>query len=473
MDEVQHRIVALRAELREQTSQARRTLADAYKLSGDVFVDEVGTIVRVVNGEGEFFYTPDAARMRGPMLEQLAESRKDLYGRIGSQFRPNSRVLVIGSGSDVDAIRSLAACGHDVIATDFAEVVVDALRHRVDVPAFACDLLYLDRILPEPVDYIVGNSVLGYLDPAKCRRIVSNLWTASTAGGVFTFDQTPHPGYFEIAEQHEEQLLVNPSAADPRKLTEYVKRLGPAKGIAAMAVYAFNRSRAINFATISIVSEMFRGHGARTSTGEYELVTKTGAINPDPILRIARSHDALLEPVEGEERFETVEAALRARRDEKPWLALVYVDRGAAEPLARALGIHTTAREDAWGVMHYVAEHPPTNDDIAAVRDSVLAELDPVRAATRIIAAIDGAGYVPPRPMRKAVAADQTIHKGVAVGDIPADQEQADLGIDRAYAAERQQAVHQSQRVNTERSARDRREQRKRQKRDRKRQRGR
>ena len=472
-DEIQRRIVALRAEIRGQARQVRRTLVEAYRLSGDVFVEEVGTIVRVVNGEGEFFYTPDAARMRGPMLEQQAESRRELYGRIGAQLRPRSRVLVIGAGSDIDLINSLGAAGHDVLATDFAEVVVEALRRRVDVPAFACDLLYLDRILPEPVDYIIGNSGLGYLDPAKCRRIVSNLWAACKGGGLFTFDQTPHPGYFEIAEQNEQQVLVNPSAADPRKLTEYIERLGVAKGIAAMAVYAFNRSRSINLATISIVSDMFRGHGARTTLGEYELVTKTGGINSDPILRIAKSDEKLLETITGEERFETAEAALRAARDQKPGLMIVYVDRAAAEPLARALGIHTNPREDAWNVMYYVADHPPADEDIEAVRGSVLAELDPRAAGARILAAIDGDGYVPPRPMRKAVAADQTIHKGVAIGDIPTDQERADLEIDRVYASEREQAARQQQRTSTERAERDKRDQRKRQKRDRKRQRGR
>jgi hypothetical protein len=226
-------------------------------------------------------------------------------------------------------------------------------------------------------------------------------------------------------------------------------------------------------ATISIVSEMFRGHGARTSFGEYDLVARNGAINADPILRIAKSDDAVLEAIAGEARFETVEAALRAPRDDKPGLMLLYVDRAAAEPLARALHIHTNAREDAWNVIYYVAEHPPADEDIATVREAVLAELHPGLAAQRIIAAIDGAGYLPPRPMRKAVAADQTIHKAVALGDVRVDLERADLEIDRAYAAEHQQATRESHRVTQARAEKERRNKRKRQKRDRKRQRDR
>ncbi len=470
MAEVQERIEGLRAELRAK-APVRATLPDAYKLNGDVYVESVGTIARIANGTGEFFYTPDAAQMRGPVLQQLAVPRRDLFKKIGRQLKPKSRVLMAGAGSDVDSIESLLAEGHEVIATDFAEDVVQALRRRVTVPAFACDLIHLDRVLPEPVDYVLANSVLGYLDPGKAKKVVANLWAACSRGAIFSFDQTPNPHYFEAAAAQTEQTLVNASGADPRKLTAYIEALGVSAGIAAMALYVYHRGRAVNFAIISVIAELFASHGASTALGDYDLVVPGKGTHPDPILRVAKTDQDVLLPVDGETHFANAREALEADVGAKPWLQLVYVDREAAVPLARALGIHTNARADAWAVMQYVAENGPSEPDLNSQRAAVLTELDPSLAAQRIRAVIDAGEFVPTKRMRKAVMVDQTIHKGVALGSMPVTPERADIEIDRVYSEERQRSMETSARVRAGDAERARREKQKQQKKDRKKQR--
>ncbi len=471
MAEVRRRIESLRAELRTKVA-VRATLPEAYKLNGDVYVESVGTIAHITNGVGEFFYTPDAFQMRGPVLQQLAVPRRELFTKIARQLKTNSRVLMVGAGSDVDSIESLLAEGHEVIATDFAEDVVQALQRRVSVHAFACDLIHLDQVLPEPVDYVIANSVLGYLDPSKAKTVIANLWNACSRGAVFSFDQTPNPHYFEVASDQAEETLVNASGADPRKLTAYIEALGVPAGIAAMALYVYHRGRAVNFAITSVVAEMFEAHGAQTALGDYLLVVPGKGQHPDPILRVAKADQDLLQPVDGETRFSTAREALEADRDAKPWLQLVYVDRESAVPLARALGIHTNARADAWEVIRYVGEHGPAQTDIDAQRDAVLAELTPSLAAERIRAVIDALKFVPAKRLRKAVMVDQTIHKGVAMGSMPgATPERADIEIDRVYAEERQRSIEKATRTRTSDVDRGRRDKQKQQKKDRKKQR--
>ena len=470
IDEIQTRVDALRVELRAKAPLSRPTLKEAYQVTGDVYVESIGTIAHIANGTGEFFYTPETEIMRGPVLKQLAVPRRELFAKIGKQLKPKSRILMAGAGSDTDSIEALLNEGHEVIATDFAEDVVAALRRRVSVPAFACDLIYLDRVLPEPVDYIFANSVLGYLDPSKAKRVISNLWNGCSRGGVFTFDQTPNPHYFDIAEARTEEVLVNPSGADPRLLTAYVRRLGTAGGIAAMALHTYHRSRAINFAMMTVIADQFRAHGARTVLGDFTLHVPGNGQHPDPILRVAKGDDGLLQAVEGEERFQSPEEALLADREAKPHLQLVYVDRGAAVPLAEALGIHSDARQDAWEVMRYVAQHDLTEKDLKEQRDMVLAELDLSLASQRIRAVIDSGVFVPAKRLRKALMADQTIHKGVALGNMPQSMEQADEQIDRVYAEERQRAVDQQKRAREAAATRARRDKQKQQKKDRKKQ---
>jgi len=79
--------------------------------------------------------------------------------------------------------------------------------------------------LPEPVDVIVGNSVMGYLEPSKVDRIVRVLHESMTRGAVFTFDLNPHPAYFELLDEKERDTCINAGCADPTKLLELVEEL--------------------------------------------------------------------------------------------------------------------------------------------------------------------------------------------------------------------------------------------------------
>lgn len=438
--EVDRRLQILRQQLRSESPQRRQTIQEAYKLSGDVYVEELGTIANISNGVGEFFYTAETELLRGETLKVASEPRRELFQKLGNQLKRKSRVLVIGAGSDFDLIDSLRLCGHEVIATDFGQDIIRRLQNKYDVPSFACDLVYLDTILPEPVDYIVANSVLGYLDPRKLKKITDNIWHSFTQAGIFTFDMTPHPFYFDIAEEKTSQTLVNPSAADPRMLTKFINTHGVRQGIAAMSHYTVMRGSIVNYAMLSVLGDAFEKYGSKPALGEYKIrVAGEGTISC-PMLRIDKEDNNILLPIESETPHSTATEAIEASSDLKPRFSLTYIDREAAEPLAHAIGIHTSARMDAWNVITYVDNNQATATEVEAQKQVALSELNLDVAKKRILFAIEN-GFKPAKRMRMSLIKEQTLRKGVVTGMFPITPEQADLRIDEIHKQEKEKIL--------------------------------
>lgn len=399
-------------------------------LTGEAFVDTVGAVVRVARGSSDFFYTPEAIPMRDVALGRLEESRRAFFAALAAQFPPRSRILNVGAGGDVVPIDSMRDAGHEIISTDFAMDTVEALKRRIDTPAFACDLADLAEILPAEVDFMIGNSTLAYLDPPKARRIVSNLFRAMRYGAVFTFDLSPHPHYFCIAEGKTKPTLINESAADPATLAELINRYGAKDGMGAMAHRTVQRGESVNAAVVSVLKGFFEAEGARCRMGRQFYRDRSGGQAHCLVLRVAKAHDAILTPVAGEEFFDPSLSPEEQATGKPPLLVLACLDRDSGEVLARLLGIHQDRRQDPWLVADYVETHQDPRSLPDEVRRAVLAELNPARLAERIRTCLERGQYEVPTPLPFWVATDQFFHKSVIMGEVPFSREAADLKID-------------------------------------------
>lgn len=347
-------------------------------------------------------------------------------------------MLNIGAGADVELVERFSRAGHEVISTDFAETTTRVLATRVASPTFACDLVHLGRVVPEPVDVIVGNSVMGYLDPSKVDRVVRVLHELMVHGAVFTFDLTPHPSYFDLLDGKERDTCINSGGADPTKLLELVRRYGPKHGLGAMAYYVACRNLSAKLAVVSFLRTRFAALGAKCSAGAI-MLRRLASLT----LRVSKSFDPILAPVPRETSYDDADAYMTGfvRQAPPPRFDLRYIDRGVGEALARALGIHRSAREDPW----LVAEHVSRSQDAAGlpdeVRMAVLAETVPSRYAARIEPYLAGKPMPVREPLPKAVAFDQVCHCWVLDRAIGIDVAEADRRIDAMYASAPAQGV--------------------------------
>jgi len=431
--EVGERIRSLRSRLEEAAPRKARTLEEAWKIDGQVFVAAIGSIVNVVNHETEFFYIPAILPARDLMLDQLRASRQRLFDGIATQLGAPRRVLVIGAGGDVRPIESLRRRSHEIIATDFAEDVVEVLRKKADVRAFACDLVHLDRILPEPVDAVVANSTLGYIDPAKLATVVRNVTSAVTLGGVFTFDLTPHPQYFNMALGATQQTVANESSPDPRRLIALVREHGVGKGIAAATLESGLASLAVNLAIVALLKRRFEAEGLQCSTGEYTLESASGALMTSLILRVSRRDGVLLEPLSGEVAYDDPLEALQRQELNQLSYFLPCLDRATGEELAKEFGIHRSSREDAWLIPMFLKGNPAETSHYGALLPEVMSRLDPNVLANRIDEYVNGRAYVAPSRLPVAVLFDQYTRKMVFQGVQGLTVEEADFRIDLGY----------------------------------------
>lgn len=434
MDAVASNTARLRDREMARTKQHTATLQEAWRLAGEVYVESVGAVVDVFNNETEFFYIPEILPTRDNLLSTQRDFRRAFYVRVAAQLPSRSRVLVIGCGGDTAPIEAFQLAGHEVIATDFNQEIVDAMQRRVDTPTFACDLVHLDEVLPEPVDVVFGNSTLGYVAPSKLRKVVSNVSGGSRLGGVFTFDLTPHPHYFYMATDKRAQTVANESSPDPADLLAFVERLGVAKGIAAMAAYHAARTLAVGGALLAILRREFEASGARCATFAYDIVNGRGGKHPSLSLRVSRGFETLLQPVVPERAYGEPRDLIREDREGGSMLVLPYIDRGMGEALARRLGVHRSWRDDAWLVGDYLRKHQPGREAVREARAAVQADIDPELYATRISRFVDGQDYTPPPRPRFAVLRDQYLRKMYLAGDANVDQETVDRAIDAAYA---------------------------------------
>lgn len=429
---IQKRAHGVRERQRTTASQVVSAVEDLPGYTGTAFVEQIGAMVTFDRGEAEFYYPPAGLEMRDHALKGLASARERVFAALASQLRAGSRVIVVGAGGDILPIQCLVDAGHDVLATDFSLQTVEALRRRIDVAAFAGDLAHLSEVLPS-VDYVLGNSVLGYVDPRKLRVVVDELTKVIGRGAVFTFDQTPHPAYFDIGEAVELQTLVNPSAACPRRLLKFVKRFGAEQGVAAMAEYQYTRAIASHLAMLETLRRLFGRSGLHVVLAWRELLHEGGARSPMFVVRVARGDDEPVLALRPEE-FEIRDfAEVLTNRNRPPYFMVPYIDRDVGEELAVELGIRASRREAPWRVARHIQDNQPGAPD-AALAKEVAAELDPMVQADRIMGVVDGRVlWTSPPKLPTPILKDQTLHKLVLVeGRLGPDE--ADAEIDMIYA---------------------------------------
>jgi hypothetical protein len=436
MADVQSRIASLRSELQAVAPTILESIQDLQsveraQLTGEAYVRSVGTMVKFQRGTAEYLYEPEALPVRDRGLAAVSSGRDALFAAMAAQCPADCRVLNIGAGGDTALVQQFVRAGHEVISTDFAENTVQALARRITSPTFACDLVDLGRVLPEPVDVIVGNSVMGYLDPSKVDRVVRVVHDVMTRGAVFTFDLTPHPSYFELLDEKERGTCVNASGANPAKLLELLRRYGAKHGLGAMAYHVACRSLSAKLALVSLLRTRFAGLGARCATGAVALKRLASLT-----LRVSRSFDPILEPVAGETPYDDADAYLTGfiQRAPPPRFDLRYIDRGAGEALARQLGIHRSTREDPWLVADHVAASQDAAGLPAEVRDEVVAEILPSKYAARIDPYLAGKPMPETRPLPTTIAFDQMCHCMVLDKAVSIDVREADRRIDLMYA---------------------------------------
>jgi SAM-dependent methyltransferase len=431
--EIDERVRSLRRRLESAALRKTRSLEEASKRDGECFVASIGSTVDVIDHQTEFFYVPAILPARDRVLNALSAAREHLFDAIAGQLGEPKRVLVIGAGGDVAPIKCLRRKSHEVVATDFAEDVVEVLRKKATVDAFACDLIYLDEVLPQQVDVALANATLGYIAPAKFAKAVRNVASAMKLGGVFAFDLTPHPQYFNMALETTQQTVANEGSPSPIRLLTLVRELGVRKGIAAATLEATRTSAAVNLAIVDLLRRRFEAEGFTCSTSTYSLVSAHGQKMPCLILRVARNQGTLLDAVEGERKYSTPMEALEGQEHDTVPYFMSCIDRGTGEQLAKEFGIHTNGRDDAWRVVEYLNNNPADQSAYAELLPDIHARLAPRTLADRIDEYVNGRPYVPPTPLPAAVLFDQYTRKMVLTRSVPVSKEEADFRIDLGY----------------------------------------
>lgn len=466
-------IQSLRKELRSKENKVLDNIPDlGIRITGDYYVESVGSIIHFEDGIMESMYTPHALLARDRTIDRWSESRVEFFQAIARQIPKHSRVLNIGAGGDIAPIQAMIDSEHEIISTDLAEDTIQALKKRIDTSAFAGDLMYLDRLLPGPVDFFIGNSTLGYVEPGKLLSVIGNVYKLMIKGGVFTFDLSPWPSYFNIINNRQEQTLINESDVDPRKLIEYIDRYGEIDGINAMAHHVFFQGTAVSLTLLKIVRAEFEKLGAQCSIGVFAFRDGEGSSTNCFTLRVSKDYEPILEPVEGEEVFDSCNELFINMQSHAPAYVIGYIDRKSGMELARKLGISCDPRNAPWLVADFIEEHQDSRELPDEIRESVLAELDLDAFLDRVRPYItQEKTYKAPKQLDHDIAYDQYMHKAVFIGEVPFSREEADRRIDAQYEKARERLANKAERKAAEREKDKRRDDRKRAKKARKKQR--
>lgn len=454
---IEKNVKDLRLELRGKAKAVFETIPPlGLRISGAYYIESAGTIVEFTDGAMEHMYIPNALFARDRIIDYWDASRKGLFAKIAQQFPHQARILNIGAGGDLTPIRAMLENHHEIISTDMAEDVIHLLKKRIDVPAFSGDLIYLSRLLPEPLDFFIGNSTLAYVEPAKLLKVISNIYEKMDKGGVFTFDLTPNHLYFNMVSGQEEETILNESDVDPRKLISYIKKYGNEDGINAMAYYNFYRLAAMNISMIDILKKIFENLGAKCLTGIFKLRGKDGGIGSCLTLRVSKNYDQILAGIEGEILYSSGPEGFMRLQTAPPAYKIGYIDRESGAELARLLGIRCDAKSAPWIVADYIEEHQDSRQLSTVVKEEVLAELEPDAIVDRIWPYINGQKqHVPPKPLRQDIAFDQYMHKAVFTGEQPISREEADMRIDIKYNQARERLKQDADRMASERTEED------------------
>ena len=429
---VHERIASLRGELEASAPTVLESMpAPDSGLTGEAYVRSVGTTMTFRRGKVDHLYEPEGLYIRDRGLAAALPVRDALFDAIAAQCPGDSRVLNVGAGGDAALVQRFARAGHEVVSTDFAEGTVRALA-QADLHSDVCvrpgssgtrapraggrDRGQLGPGIPRAFEGGSGRARPARVDDSRSRvhvRPESSSVLLQPAGGKGR------------------DTCFNAGATDPAKLLELVRRYGGKHGLGAMAYYVACRNLAAKLALVSLLRARFASLGARCASGAVMLKNLASLT-----LRISRSCDPILEPVVHETPYDDADAYLSdfIQRAPAPRFDLRYIDRGTGEALARALGIHRTAREDPW----LVVEHATRWQDAASlpgdVRAEVLAETVPSRYAARIEPYLAGRPMPERKPLPKAIAFDQACHCWVLDRALDIDVREADRRIDLMYA---------------------------------------
>jgi hypothetical protein len=316
-------------------------------VNGVVFVEEIGDVLEFTQGAIGPVYLPQALVMRGVSLRENADVRNAAFSAIAAGLSP-SVILSVGAGRDTTLISAFLGAGHAVLSTDFAVNVVAELAHVTSAPTFAADLVDLKALFEESsIDYIIGNSTLGYVAPTKIKAVVEGLVSVVRCGGVFTFDLTPYPDYYVLARGvATAETCVNASRPDPQHLLECVSKYGKVQGIAAAAAYSNRLSMSVQLAVISVLRELFFAFGF-FCTVTWKHLSYTNGMLPLFSLRVSREADgAALVATDGEDVIDDLDDLFANQIDfSKHRYVPSAMDRGRASALMSLMGASCNLRE--------------------------------------------------------------------------------------------------------------------------------
>lgn len=440
-------IAKLRERLKKEAQDILPEIPPMGELvTGKIFIESVGSIVDFDQyGNFEFLYTPETLPLRKPGLSESEKSREKVFNNIAHQLPDNSRILNIGAGGDATIPTCMKNSGHEIISTDLSQSTINKLSKNINSPTFACDLYHLDEVLPEnSVDFILGNSTLGYVDPKKLHKVVQNLSRVMKFGGIFTFDLTPHPIYFQAIDLKNVQTVVNESDIDPTKMIEFIEKYGVQNGINAMAYYQYYRAHYTNIAVLFLIKEIFEEEGLSCIAGSQHLSLGNGGSKIQLSLRVSKGYQDVLNFIEDENELND-ETAYDGINDEKIWYRLALIDRKNGEILARKFGIYTSKRSNPWNVAQFINENLSPKELPQEIKDDVVQHINHFELIDKIRPFLHGKVIPIPKPLPLEIIADQTMHKMVIDGAIELSPEEADARIDSVYrrSAEKQKLKEQ------------------------------
>jgi ubiquinone/menaquinone biosynthesis C-methylase UbiE len=404
IEDISARIDAIREMMKAQAQTVIRDESGLDpKITGDVYIESIGTCVRVDQGKTEYYYTKDAIGMRDrTSLEFEHGDRITMFEYLGTALPPKSRILNIGAGGDDAMVLGLQNAGHDVINTDFSQEAVNILKQRAGAPGFAIDLVNLGLVLPQNgVDIIMGNSTLGYLEPQKIRMVAEQLARVMDKGAVFTFDLAPHPNYAKAMDPKDVQTVVNEMDMDPGLLLANIEKFGPEKGVQITKLEAGIKAHSLECAIMGIWQKLFSEYGFKTRISMTN--TKIGLLG---VLRVAKHDEDVLRALDEESVFDDVNAMWSAHADEVR-VPFVCIDSHLGPKIAMALGVNFDPRRLCEKVTFEIDEamDPET-------RSLAMKKFSPEEVIKRLMPYIDGEKtIVEPQGLSEELMREQLFNK--------------------------------------------------------------
>lgn len=163
---------------------------------------------------------------RGVMAE-LSYTPSSFATSIENELPPRSHILELGCGSGGDA-RYFAKLGHQVIATDFSEVVIEQNKQH---PADSVDFRVMDMSQPMPFDdaafdIAYAHLSLHYYSDVKTKEIVSEISRVLKSRGRFFFRcKSVHSSEYGVGDEIEENTFVSNGHVRHLFTVEYAREI--------------------------------------------------------------------------------------------------------------------------------------------------------------------------------------------------------------------------------------------------------